>query len=429
MTLRLYRLITGAIRPALKLYLHRRAMRGKEDPDRLGERLGRTGLPRPHGPLVWVHASSVGESLSVLPLIERIEGAHAARHVLVTTATVTSARLMDERLPGAALHQYAPADTPAAVRRFLDHWQPNLALWVESELWPNMIVDTAARRTPMVLVNGRVSEPSAARWHRFPRTARRVLGAFSLCLAQDEVQAARFTALGAPNVKCVGNLKWAAAALPANAAALAALVKASAGRPLWLAASTHPGEEERVAAAHARVRAAYPQLLTVIVPRHPERGPEIVRALRAGGLAVAARSTGEALSVETDIYLADTLGELGLFCRLAGTVLLGGSLTPRGGHNPLEPARLGCALLFGPHMDNFATIAGTLCAAGAAEVVSDEDALCRALTALLSDENERARRAAAAGRIATANAGILDDVFAEIAPYLPAAKGLAVARA
>ena len=429
MSLGLYRLLSGAARPALGLCLHSRVARGKEDPQRLGERLGRAGVPRPHGSLVWVHASSVGESLSVLPLIERIEGTRAAGHVLVTTATVTSAHLMDERLPGAALHQYAPADTPRAVRRFLDHWHPDLALWVESELWPNMIAETQARQVPMILVNGRVSETSAARWHRFPRTARRLLGAFSLCLAQDDVQAERLTGLGAPRVKSVGNLKWAAPPLPANAADLAALVKACAGRPLWLAASTHPGEEALVAAAHKVLRAAYPDLLTVIVPRHPDRGPEIARTLTADGLTVARRSNGETLAAGTEVYLADTLGELGLFYRLAGIVLLGGSLVPHGGHNPLEPARLGCALLLGHHMDNFASIRGELAAAGGAQTVSDAAALGRAVAALLASETERARRAAAAGGVAAAHAGILDDVMAEIAPYLPAVEGHAGARA
>ena len=429
MSLGLYRVLTGAAQPALALYLRGRMVRGKEDPRRLGERMGRAGAPRPTGPLVWVHAASVGESLSILPLIERIGGGLAAGHVLVSTTTVTSARLMDERLSGAALHQYAPADTPVAVRRFLDHWRPDLALWVESELWPNMIAETAARRVPMILVNGRVSKTSLMRWRRFPRTAQRLVGAFSLCLAQDEVQAARLRVLGGNNVKCVGNLKWAAPPLPAGMADLATLEEICSGRPMWLAASTHAGEEEVAALAHERLRTACPGLLTVIVPRHPERGPEIERTLKARGLALARRGAGEAPSPRTEVYLADTLGELGLFYRLAEIVLLGGSLAPHGGHNPLEPARLGCALVFGRHMENFAEIAGELVAAGGGETVADEIELGDALTALLGDARERKRRADAAGRVATAHAGILDAVVAEIAPYLPIAKGLSVARA
>ena len=431
MSLGLYRLLTGALAPALGTYLRGRAMRGKEDPERVGERLGRAGAPRPDGPLVWVHAASVGESLSVLPLVERIAGELAAGGVLVTTTTVTSARLMAERLPDAVLHQYVPVDTPGAVRRFLGHWRPNLALWVESELWPNLVAETAARGVPMILVNARVSEASAARWRCFPRTAARILGSFSLCLAQDQGLAERLSALGAPRVKCVGNLKWAAPALPAAASDLSSLREAFAGRPLWLAASTHPGEEEFAAAAHAHVRGAHPRLLTVIVPRHPERGEEIARTLRAGGLIIARRGLGEAPMPATEVYIADTLGELGLFYRLAGIVFLGGSLTPHGGHNPLEPARLGCAIVFGPHMDNFAEIAGELTASGGAETIGDGTALGVAVAALLADENDRARRAEAAGRIADARAGILDAVFAEIAPYLPAARageGVAVAR-
>ena len=429
MSLGLYRLLTGAARPVLGLYLRGRMVRGKEDPQRIGERMGRAGAPRPAGPLVWIHAASIGEALSVLPLIERIEGALATGRMLVTTATVTSARLMGERLSDAAFHQYAPADTPVAVRRFLDHWRPDLALWVESELWPNMIAETAARGVPMVLVNGRLSKATAARWRRFPRTARRLIGAFALCLAQDRTQAARLTALGAANVKCVGNLKWAAAALPAEATDLAILEEACAARPVWLAASTHPGEEEIAALAHERLRATHPKLLTIIVPRHPERGPEIAGTLEARGLRVARRSTGTPLSLATEVYLADTLGELGVFYRLAEIVLLGGSLTPHGGHNPLEPARLGCALVFGRHMENFAEIADELVAAGGAEALSGGIELGAAVGRLLDDARERRRRADAAARVAAASAGILDAVFAEIAPFLPVTEGLAVARA
>ena len=431
MSLALYRLLTGALTPALGPYLRRRAVRGKEDPSRLGERLGRAAAPRPDGPLVWVHAASVGEALSVLPLIERIAGELATGRVLVTTTTVTSARLMAERLPDAAFHQYVPVDTPGAVRRFLAHWRPDLALWVESELWPNLIAGTAARRVPMILVNARVSAASAARWRRFPRTAARILGSFSLCLAQDQKLAERLSALGAPRVKCVGNLKWAAPPLPAAASDLSSLREACAGRPLWLAASTHPGEEELAAAAHERVRLAHPRLLSVIVPRHPERGEEIARTLRAGGLVVARRGLGEAPTPETEVYVADTLGELGLFYRLAGIVFLGGSLAPHGGHNPIEPARLGCAMVFGPHMENFAEIAGELTAAGGAQTIEDGVALGDAMAALLADDGDRTRRAGAAGAVAAAHAGILDAVFAEIAPYLPAraGAGVAVARA
>ncbi len=428
MSLGLYRLLSGAARPALGLYLHGRSLRGKEDRHRLGERMGRAGAPRPAGPLVWVHAASVGESLSVLPLIERIGGALATGHVLVSTATVTSARLLDARLPVAALHQYAPADTPGAVRRFLDHWRPDLALWVESELWPNLVAETAARQVPMILVNGRISETSAARWRRLPRTARALLGAFALCLAQDQAQAARLTSLGARNVKCVGNLKWSAPPLPVSSAELETLRGACSGRPLWLAASTHPGEEEEAATAHERLRATVPGLLTVIVPRHPDRGPDIARTLKARGLTVARRGAGEPPAANCEVYLADTLGELGLFYRLAGIVLLGGTLTPHGGHNPLEPARLGCALLFGRHMENFAEIADELAAAGGGETVWDEIALGDGLAALLANEPERMRRAAAAERVAAAHAGVLDGVVAEIAPFLPA-KGPDVARA
>jgi len=404
--------------PSVRLVLMLRRARGKEDGARMGERLGRAGRPRPEGELVWLHGASVGEALSALPLIERLLAAGGARSVLVTTGTVTSARLMAERLPEGAFHQFAPVDLPGAVGRFLDYWRPGLALWLESELWPNMIRAAARREIAMVLVNGRLSARSHARWRRAPGFARGLVGAFQRCLAQSEADAGRFVALGARQVSCPGNLKFASAPLPVEAGALEALRAEIGARPLWLAASTHPGEEAIVAEAHRALRADHPALLTVIAPRHPARGPALAGELAAAGLQVARRGIGEAPGAATDIYLADTLGELGLFYRLAPVALVGGSLVPHGGQNLLEPAQLDCAILHGPAVHNFAAIAEAMRAAGASETVSDAGSLARAVAALLADGGERARRAAAAAGVAAGEAGVLDRVMDALAPYL-----------
>jgi 3-deoxy-D-manno-octulosonic-acid transferase len=418
MMLALYRVAGSLGAPVIRAYLGLRRARGKEDAARFGERLGHAGRPRPDGPLVWVHAASVGESLSLLPLLERLVADWPGLNVLVTTGTVTSARLIAGRLPARCFHQYVPVDRLAYVRRFLDHWRPDLALWAESEFWPNMICESTDRGISMILINGRVSPRSFAGWRRFPGLIRELLGRFRLCLAQADADADRLRALGAPVVRSVGNLKYAVPPLPVDDGALAELRRAIGTRPLWLAASTHAGEEEMAADVHRNLKAAHRGLLTVIVPRHADRGAEIAAALRGRGLAVSRRAAGDAIGPETDVYLADTMGELGLFYRLAGVAFMGKSLVPLGGQNPLEAARLDCAIVHGPHMMNFEDVSERLKAAGAALRVANARDLETAVSRLLADRAERDRLATAAQSLVAAEAHVLDAISAEITPHL-----------
>ncbi|MDE0335030.1 MAG: 3-deoxy-D-manno-octulosonic acid transferase, partial [Defluviicoccus sp.] len=289
----------------LRRYLARRARVGKEDPERVGERFGIASRARPPGPLVWLHAASVGESISFLPLVETVGERWPGLGQLITTGTVTSSRLMADRLPAGAIHQFAPVDRPGWIGPFLDHWRPDLAIRIESELWPATIDAVDARSIPALLINGRMSRRSFRNWRRLPGLARRLLRTFALCLAQTEDDAERFRSLGAREVRCLGNLKFAAPDLPCDAAALDLLAKRCAGRPVWLGASTHEGEELRLAAAHAAIRTHLPEALLVLVPRHPERGPEIASTLREAGHPVALRSANE--PPDTEIYVADGL--------------------------------------------------------------------------------------------------------------------------
>lgn len=418
MSLALYRLATALGAPLVGLWLNRRRAAGKEEAARQGERMGRAGRARPTGELVWLHAASVGESVSALPLIERLLSNRPDTHALVTTVTVTSARIMAERLPERAFHQYAPVDTPGAVRRFLDHWTPDRAIWIESELWPNMIAMSRARGIPLALVNARLSERSFRRWRRAPRLISGVLRAFDLVLAQSADAASRLHQLGAPTAEALGNLKDDAPPLAADPAALAELTAGVGDRRLWLAASTHEGEETAAAAAHRHLGARHPDLLTVIAPRHPPRGGEIARVLRAEGFRLAQRSAGDAIEPDTEIYLADTLGELGLFYRVSPVVFVGGSLIPHGGQNPLEPARLGCAILYGPHMENFRDAVARLREAGGAIELARAEALGNALGGLLDDEAMRTRLADEAARVAAKLGGALDRVWLRLEPFL-----------
>jgi 3-deoxy-D-manno-octulosonic-acid transferase len=311
-----------------------------------------------------------------------------------------------------------PVDRPIYVRRFLAHWKPGLALWIESELWPNLIVETRRRGIPLLLVNGRMSLGSYRRWSRLPALIRPLLQGFDLCLAQDATQAERFARLGAPRTLTVGDLKSAAAPLPVDGSAFAALAAAIGTRPRWLAASTHEGEEDMAADAHALLRRRFPELLTVIAPRHPARGAEIAESLRRRGLRVSRRSESQPIDPRTDIYLADTLGELGLLYRIAGLAFIGGSTGRAGGHNPLEAALLDCAILHGPDMANAAAMAEALRAAGGSEIVTDAGSLAHALEGLLADPSARARRAAAAATVAARQRHVLDALLDRLSPWL-----------
>lgn len=413
-----WRLGAGLLAPLLPLHLAIRARRGKEIPARLGERYGR-GAARPPGRLFWLHAASLGETLSALPLLEAMAARAPWLQLLVTTGTVTSAELLARRLPpGLAprlAHRFLPLDVPGWTARFLDGWRPDAGAFVESELWPNLLAAARARLLPLALVNARMSPRSAGRWRRAPGLARATLGSFRLVLARSEADAARLAELGAPAPACWGDLKAAAAPLPADPAALAELRRAIGARPVFLAASTHPGEEALAVAAHRE--AAIPGLLTILVPRHPERGPAIAAAI--AGLAVARRGAGELPGPGTAIYVADTLGELGLFYRLASLALVGGSLVPHGGQNPLEPARLGCPILFGPHMHNFAEAVARLLAAGGALRLEGPAMLAPALRAMLSEPDRARRLAEAAAPVAAREAGLPGRIAEALLGLLP----------
>ncbi len=404
---------TSAAAPFLPLWLKRRARRGKEELARLEERYGR-GANRPPGQLVWLHGASVGEGLSLIPLIEALAERLPEAHFLLTTGTVTSASLTMERVPehlrGRVQHRYAPIDVLAWVARFLAGWNPTVAIFAESELWPNRLLATKHVRVPMALVNARISFKSAENWRRWaPGPARRMLRAFSLIQPQTVGDEARLRALGALGMLPSGDLKASAPPLPNDPAALEALRHDG---PTFVAASTHPGEEVLVAAAHALLAPRHPGLRSIIIPRHPERGAEVAALTGA-----TRRSLGE---TPGPLHVADTLGELGLFYRLADVALVGGSLVPHGGQNPMEPARLGCPILLGPHTGNFAERVLDLVEAGAVRVVEPADAatLAAAVHDVLTNADEAKRMAEAARRVAEQATGTAERLADEIVKWL-----------
>ncbi|MFL5072229.1 MAG: 3-deoxy-D-manno-octulosonic acid transferase [Xanthobacteraceae bacterium] len=415
-TLRVYQKLSSAVVPLAPALIKRRLRQGKEDPARIDERRGMSQDVRPQGPLVWIHGASVGEVLAAAALIERLRA--LGIRVLLTSGTVTSADIVAKRFPSDIIHQYVPYDSPRYVGRFLDHWQPSLALFIESDLWPNLILSSAARRLPMVLINGRMSHRSFPRWRRVAGTISALLGRFDLCLAQSEVDAERFAALGSRNVVVTGNLKLDVPAPSADPVKLERLMMMTRGRPIVVAASTHPGEENLLLEAHRTLGGFFPSLLTVIVPRHPKRGEAIARSIPASGLQVSLRSREELPTATTDIYVADTMGELGLFYRLAPIVFMGGSLIEHGGQNPIEAVKLGASIVHGPHVFNFNDIYGALGAVGGARRADTLEDLVKQLGQLLADPASRESSAAAARRVVGELGGALDRTLVALEPYL-----------
>ncbi len=418
MTLRAYSWATWIAVPFVYLFLRWRGRHGKEDPHRLPERLGYSRHTRPDGQLIWLHAASVGECLSVLPLISRLLQDEAQRHILITSGTVTSAQILAGRLPARAIHHYVPVDLPHTVGRFLDHWRPDAAIWVESEFWPNLMRITAARRIPMALVNARISPRSYRRWQRFSKTFRALMSGFSVIVPRDRQIADYLAVLDIPQSEHVADLKLAAETLPADAQTLQPLLNTIQSRPVWLAASTHAGEEEGAVKLHLGLRQSFPDLITIIVPRHAARGDEIAAMAAGAELSVARYSAGQTPGPDTAIFLGDTMGQMGLFYRLSQICFIGGSLVPHGGQNPLEPARLSRAILHGPHIDNFAVIYPALAQCGGARKVADWAALEGALADLLRGDDAAAMGAAAQSYAEAAGEGVLDQVCAALQPLL-----------
>jgi 3-deoxy-D-manno-octulosonic-acid transferase len=387
LSLRAYRYATSALEPIASLALKRRARRGKENPERISERLGFASRARPDGTLIWIHGASVGECLSVLPLIDALL-TKPGRSVLMTSGTVASAEMMAGRLPPGAFHQFSPVDTPAAVARFLGHWRPDIGLFVDSEIWPNILIAAAKAGTRLAIVNGRMSEKSFGGWQRAKRMAASLLGLFDIALVQDNETAERLKGLGARAVEITGTLKADSPPLPADAKALEDLRRAVGTRPIFLATNTHPGEDEIILGIHDGSRRTFPSLLTIIAPRHAERGGDI--AALAASRAHALRSQAQMPGAATEIYIADTMGELGLFYRLAPFAFIGKSLGAQGGQNPLEPARLGVAVLAGPYTDNFREAYDAIFASQGVGRVSSADEL-EALAAKLLGDPAQAR--------------------------------------
>ena len=394
--LSVYRATASAVEPAAVAWLRLRAWRrDARERERLGERF----QARPDGSLLWLHGVSVGESLSLLPLVEALACLRPNLQLLVSSRTRTSAALLEQRLPKGVLRSYAPLDLPNCVGRFLQAWRPGALVLAESELWPGLMTACHAAGVPVALINARLSERSIRNWYRFPASARVLFGPVALAEAQDPATAERLTKLGAsPSaVGVAGSFKAAGGPLPGDPEQVSLARTELAGRLAWLAASTHQADEDVVLGAHARILQECPGARLVIVPRHPSRGGGLARAAESRGWRFARRSAGDSVAEGEAVYIADTLGELGLWYRALPVAFIGGSFGGVGGHNPFEPAALGAAILHGPDVTNFRGIYNALDRGFGARRVADAAGLSAAVLQLLDAEG---RPACAAGRMA-----------------------------
>jgi len=420
MLMKIYRILLRFLFPlVVNPYIEKRKKNGKEDIKRFNERIGRPSKPRPDGRLIWMHGASVGESISMLPLIQRLLETYPDAHVMVTTGTLTSAEVMAKRLPERAFHQYLPIENPVYATRFIKHWRPDIALWFESEFWPSMLSCIKRKNIPLILVNGRISNKSFKRWQQFEFVIKELLDCFTLCLGQSEEDAYRLRVLGAKNTLCLGNLKYAGLPLPVDQEKKAEAAASFANRPIWLVSSTHDDEEFKIARFLKNLGQKIPGLLTVIVPRHPHRGVEIRDKLNKElHLKTALRSAGEAVKPETEVYIADTIGELGIWYELIPLVFIGGSLIPHGGQNFMEPSRCRDAVIVGPHMHNFTDAMNRAKKADAIIQVNDVIDLMDMVENLLANPDLLEAKRSLAYNWATGEAKVLDGIVEKIQAYL-----------
>ena len=410
-----YRCGTYLFMPVIWFFMGVRKKKGKEDISRFGERAGVSRVKRPAGRLVWFHGASVGETLSMYPLINKILEKDKTVNVLVTSGTRTSAKILGDTLPERVFHQYIPIDYYPYVKRFIAHFKPDVAIWFESEFWPNLMKEAHDNGTKMILVNGRISDRSFSRWKILKGVAEKILSLFDLIIAQSRESRERLSILSGKKVEYYGNIKFAALGkMDIDKEKAVAFAESVKDRHVFLAASTHPGEEEKIIRVHSLLKKEFPDIITVIIPRHPNRSEKIVGILDASGLSYRVRSRGDKADAGVDIYLADTMGETALFYSLCKVVFVGGSLVKFGGQNMIEPMYAEDAVLVGRNTFNFRDIVADALKANALIEVEDENKLADEVIGLFKDPDRLAACQKNASLYAKSFSTVCDDIYNRI---------------
>ena len=357
MLLKIYYVISILLMPLTGIYINRRIKLNKEDTKRFKERYGRASVQRTEGSLAWLHAASVGESLSILTIINELEKLKSIDQILLTTGTTSAAEIVANKLSSKTVHQYLPLDNPIFNKRFLKHWNPTYAIFVESEIWPNLIMQIKKLEIKLAIVNGRMTLKSYNKWLRFKKSSELIFKSFDLCLAQNKESSLFYKKLGINNTYYTGNLKFSSDKFEVTEDDFNDLKGMFKGRKVFLAASTHLGEEKIISEITNKIRESKKEFITIIVPRHPNRTNLLDQMTNSK---VAMRSSNEKVDQATDIYLADTFGELGIFYKLADFIFIGGSFVPHGGQNPIEAAYFCNNIFHGKYIENFLEVYETL---------------------------------------------------------------------
>ena len=402
----------------IRSYIKKRIEIGKEDKKRFNERIGRPTKERPEGKLIWFHGASVGESVSMLPLINKLLEANPDAHIMVTTGTTTSADIMAKRLPNRAFHQYIPIDNPSFTKRFIKYWQPNLVLWFESDFWPAMLSSIKRRNIPLILVNGRISNKSFKRWQQFDFISKELLSCFTFCLGQSEEDAYRLRVLGAKDSTCLGNLKFAGLPIPVDEEKKQEIISQIGDKQVFCISSTHANEEQMLGKHFNRLLEKHPNTFIIIAPRHPNRGNDIKQQIQDLGFTVSLRSNEEKITAKTQVYIADTIGELGIWYGISPIVFIGGSLIPHGGQNFMEPSRLKDAVIVGPYMHNFTEAMQRAQKANGIIQVNDSEEVMNTVIQLFDNADLLDAKQSLAYNWATGEAKVLDGIVEKVRGYL-----------
>ena len=422
MKLFFYRVLTFLLKPFVRFALYLRRKKGLETKDkkRMVERFGKTFAHRPkNAKVVWFNAASVGESNSIMPVVDRVLAGYPNAFVVVTTSSLTAADNMAKKLKGKnAVHQFLPVDRRAYVDRFFNYWKPELGFFVDSDFWPNLILSAKAHDVPLVLLNGRISDKSFAKWKKNLSFAKTLMHGFKFGFGKSDEDKRRLSVMGMEPVECVGNLKYGVPPMSCDKAELESLQKKIGKRPVFVVSSTHPGEEEICLSALLIIKKTFSNVLMILAPRHPARGQEIYDMVEANGLHAALRSRGDDITPVVDVYVADTMGELGLFYTLSDIAFVGGSLVPWGGHNPMEPARLHNVVLSGKNVMNFQETFDLLKAENAVIMLNNEKDFASKVKSFFENEDVAKEYMARAFCVAEREAAVLDRVMDRIKPEL-----------
>jgi len=413
-----YKLLTYLFYIISPIYIFLRKIKKKEDPKRFKEKFSEIRLSRGGGFLVWIHAASVGETISVLPLLEYFEKEKKIKKILFTTVTLSAEEVLRKNIVNykKITHQFLPFDVPKFVNKFLNHWSPNLCIFVDSEIWPNLILNIKEKKIPLLLINGRITKKSFQRWRYLNNFSKKIFQKFDLCIASSKESEDYLNALGAKNIKNFGNLKFASAKNIEIKKFKIDFLNKIKNRKIWCASSTHASEELLCGKVHGEVKKSYSNILTIIIPRHINRIKSVKNDLNNLGLKVILSSDLDQLNDKTDILLINTYGETSKFFNITKNVFIGGSIINRGGQNPIEPSKFGCNIFHGPNINNFKEVYIYLNSLDVSREVNNAEELSLLLIEEFKSSKENNVRAVE--KIDIHGLNILNNVFKEIQIYI-----------